>query len=435
MNHGSAGEPGVTSRTSRPAAPAGRARPAPAWRVRVALVLASVALALGVTEVVLREFMPVRGMIYALDDRYLFHQIPGSRKLANAAGEEWPKVLVRINAAGRRGDESGWPRAARRVVVYGDSFISAEYTPEPETYVAQLERLLDARVDRTVVLNAGVTGYGVDQESLRIEDDLPRLRPDLVVVAAYAGNDFGDLLRDKLYRLGEDGRLVRNVPVIDEALREQFQAPFQLSSIQIVRAMQSAFERWTTRRAGRPAQGPPAGPQDPTARRQANRVAEYEEYIVRGDNVVRNLLADEYDADVSVAPDSPSARYRLLLMDRVIERIRQETDRNGARLLLLIIPERCDVAGTCGASQARRRYPGYRPSGLTDALAAIARRQGVACLDLFESFQRGGSADLYHPLDEHWNARGQLLAARLSAERILGAGLLGATPASPAGSR
>ncbi len=394
----------------------------PAWPARLALVLASTATILGVAELVFREFLPIRGMIYTLDDRYLFRHIPGSRKLASAAGENGRKVLVTINAAGRRGDESGLRDAVHRVVVYGDSFISAEYTPERDTYVSQLERLLNERVGSTKVLNAGVTGYGVDQESLRIEDDLPVIRPDLVIVAAYSGNDFGDLLRDKLYRLDDDGRLIPNVPVIDPALRRDFHAPFELSSIQVVRALQSTYDQWARRRASGAA--PPAASVDPTAARLAKRKSEYEDFVMRGDNVVRNLLADEYDADVSLEPDSPSARYRVRLMDWVVERIQETTSRSGARLLFLIIPEWCDVTGTCQASQARRRYPGYRPAGLTDALATIAQQRGVTCLNLFEPFQHGGAAGLYHPFDEHWNGQGQQLAARLSADLILRAGLL-----------
>jgi len=54
-------------------------------------------------------------MIYALGDRYLFRQIPGSRKLDNPIGETWSKVLVRVNAVGRRGDELSLARAARWV--------------------------------------------------------------------------------------------------------------------------------------------------------------------------------------------------------------------------------------------------------------------------------------------------------------------------------
>lgn len=387
---------------------------------RVVVAAASVAVTLGVVEWTLRSFFPIRGMIYQIDDRYLYKHIPGSVKRAGPAGGDTAKVLVRINAAGRRGDESGLPTAAYRVVVYGDSFVAAESTSQPETYTAQLQLLLNEKLRGTVVLNAGVTGYGVDQESLRMEDELPGLKPNLVVVAIYVGNDFGDLLRDKLYRLDEHGQLKRNVPVIDDSLRRAFHKPAELSSIQIIRAFQTVYEK------GQQDESPSLGgiaPVDQTAVYLEHRRAEYENYVLGEDNIVRNFLADEYDADVSVQPDSPSARYRVLLMARVLERIRGLADQNGARVFVLVIPEQCDVKGGCAVSAARGRYPGYRPTGLTDAVESIVRSEGIPYLNLFEPF-RQTETGLYHPMDGHWNSSGQQLAARLSADMILRDGLL-----------
>ena len=390
---------------------------------RVLVAAASVAITLGAVEWTLRLFFPIRGMIYQIDDRDLYKHIPGSVKRAGPAGGDSPKVLVRINAAGRRGDESGLPSAAYRVVVYGDSFAAAESTSQPETYAAQLQQFLNEKLPGTVVLNAGVEGYGVDQESLRMEDELPGLKPNLVVVAIYAGNDFGDLLRDKLYLLDDHGQLKRNVPVIDDSLRQAFHKPAELSSIQIFRAFQSVYEEWKQGRLRSQGGVVPTAPVDQTAVYLEHRKAEYESYVLGGDNIVRNFLADEYDADVSVQPDSPSARYRVLLMARVLERIRGLADRSGARLFVLVIPEQCDVKGGCAVSAARGRYPGYRPSGLTDALESIARSEGIPYLNLFEAF-RQTETRLYHPMDGHWNASGQQLAARRSADMILRDGLL-----------
>jgi hypothetical protein len=387
------------------------------------LVVISVVLTLGLAELVLREFLPVRGMIYELHERYLFRHVPGSRKLAHPAGLDWPKVLVKINAEGRRGDERSLFRAIHRVVVYGDSFISAEGTAEAATYVAQLETLLSARFGATKVLNAGVTGYGVDQESLRIEDEIAGLKPDLVVVAVFAGNDFGDLLRDKLYRLDTNGQIERNMPILGEALREDFLASAGLSRIQIVRAVQVAYRQWRSPQT--------AHTLEPTASAGSasvllpHRIAEYNSYVLDGDNVVRNLLADEYDADVSLEPESASARYRVLLMDRVVNRIHDIVVRHGAHLLLLIIPESCDVTERCDASRLRRSYSGYRPAGLTSALEAIAQRQGLVFLNLFEPFRQHVDDELYYRFDQHWSPAGQLLAARLSTRVIADAGLIG----------
>lgn len=379
------------------------------------VVLVATLVALGAVELVLRMWFPIRGMVYALDDRYLHRYIPGSRRLADAGDRSWPGVLVQINAAGRRGDESGVSRGARRIIVYGDSYVAAEYTPESETFTAELERQLTAQLGATEVLNAGVTGYGVDQAMLRIEDELPALRPALTVVALYAGNDFGDLLRNKLFRVDEQGALVENRPVIGDDLRRSFTIPLEWSSIQIIRAAQSARDR-----ASRPSEPAPSVALDRTSIRLANRLAEYQSYVRAGDNVVRNLMADEYDADVSLDPNSESAQYRVRLMTAVLARLRQSVEARGSRLLLLIIPEFCDVGGACPETEMRRRHAGYRPSGLTDLVARLARDAGVEYLDLFKTFEARGAGNLYYPRDEHWNAQGQRLAATESAKVIAG---------------
>jgi hypothetical protein len=312
------------------------------------------------------------------------------------------------------------------VVVYGDSFIAAEGTPEPETFTAVLERELTERVGATEVLNAGVTGYGPDQILLRMEDELSALRPQLVVVGLFAGNDFGDLLRNKLFRLSEEGGALPNTPVLDEALRRDFTAPLAWSSIQVVRALQSALQRGRSQ----PASGAGAPRPDRTATRLAHRIEEYQNYVVARDDTVRNFMADEYDADVSLQPDSAPALYRRRLMAAIVDRMRGVADASGARLLLLIIPEWCDAGGPCDEVAVRRQYPAYRPEGLTRALSAIASTQSVFHLDLFEPFTGAGASTLYYPRDQHWNPAGQRLAAEQLADLVSGAGWLSArTPA------
>jgi hypothetical protein len=41
-----------------------------------------------------------------------------------------------------------------------------------------------------------------------MEEELPRLKPDLTIEAVFADNDFGDLLWHKLFKLGDDDRAI-----------------------------------------------------------------------------------------------------------------------------------------------------------------------------------------------------------------------------------
>src|SRR6185295_4536691 len=71
-------------------------------------------------------------------------------------------------------------------------------------------------------VNAGVVGYGPDQACLRMEAELSRLRPDLVVVAVLAENDYGDLVRNRLFELGPRGELVRRHVVLAPEMRDAY---------------------------------------------------------------------------------------------------------------------------------------------------------------------------------------------------------------------
>src|SRR5208282_2438668 len=93
----------------------------------------------------------------------------------------------------------------------GDSFIQGDFSRTEDTFTERLKAHLSEKMgNRVEVVNAGVAGYGPDQELRRMETELPVLKPNLVIVAIFAGNDFGDLLRDKLYRLSSDGSLQDN---------------------------------------------------------------------------------------------------------------------------------------------------------------------------------------------------------------------------------
>lgn len=100
---------------------------------------------------------------------------------------------IAINTAGLRDREIG-PKAPgeRRLVVLGDSLVMAVQVPLRDTLTAQLERLLNADAVPPAtfrVINAGVQGYGPVEEYLFYRDVAAALRPDVVVLALYAGND------------------------------------------------------------------------------------------------------------------------------------------------------------------------------------------------------------------------------------------------------
>jgi hypothetical protein len=170
----------------------------PAWSVlagNVALAVASLVVALGLGELVLRLAgisytvyvwtHPVRGMGH----------IPGAKSVRTSNGRPW----VEINSAGWRGPEVS-PAAAPgtfRIALLGDSYIEAFEVPFEQTVGEVLEPRLSAlRGTPVEVLNFGHGGYGTTQQLLTLQHEVWKYSPDLVLLAVTTGNDISDNSRE-----------------------------------------------------------------------------------------------------------------------------------------------------------------------------------------------------------------------------------------------
>ena len=85
--------------------------------------------------------------------------------------------------------------ARAHVVLMGDSVLWGWGVEHEDTAAALASR----RIASSQVLNASVSGYGLPQYLLYLERVLPRLRPRLVVLGIFSGNDFAALKRDNWY--------------------------------------------------------------------------------------------------------------------------------------------------------------------------------------------------------------------------------------------
>jgi lysophospholipase L1-like esterase len=379
---------------------------------RFLLLLGSLALTVGVAEGAMRLlFSEWLSSLFDFHPRYIYTLKPHARtRYMQSPVNGGKSVLTEINGDGYRGPglREGSPC---RVAVYGDSYVLAVFTDLEETFAAGLERRLAEKVAGVEVVNAGVIGYGPDQTSLKMEDELPRLKPD-VVVLALCPNDFGDLLRNKLFRLDDAGALQRNEPHISGALKREFRGassdPFLAKAI-------SKFRR---RFDAHPAPG--------VERDLERSRAEYRSYVIDGNNDVADAFQDHDDSDLRVEPEADGSRHKRKMMAQVLRRIRDTASRQGVPVVVLLIPAALDV---CETFDGRRvdpaKYPAYRRSAITDAMAEAAAAAGLPCVDLFPVFREGDANRLYlHETDDHWNAAGQDLAAERMAAYLLSKGLV-----------
>lgn len=148
--------------------------------VLVTLELCSRAFVPQQLELVMRDSVAGRSLVKNLD-----------RTIYNSESQRL--VHVRTNSLGFRGPEPQRPKpeGVRRVVVLGDSFISAIQVEFEETMCNHLEIALNesSRDIRWEVLNFGVTGSGTADQHVRYLQTLRTLEPDVVLVGFGMGTD------------------------------------------------------------------------------------------------------------------------------------------------------------------------------------------------------------------------------------------------------
>lgn len=398
---------------------------------QIALAAASLLLSVVVLDRLIVRFVPLGTTIYRLHSEWLYESIPGASKIyihdADNGGH-W--VRVDIGPDGWRGPPLVRDGERPRILVYGDSFVAAEFSRLEETWVAQLADALERRTGRPVeTINAGLVGIGPDQVARRMPGDLERVAPDVAIVAITSANDFGDLVRNKLYALDADGTLVARNPEVGPAIAAGLE-PWWLAGSGWALLGRAAW-RGAPLRLGSLGLGEDASavtaPSLPELLRDREREAH--NAFVRGDPVARNLFEDGYDADVSARPRSASAETKRRLMDGVVAELARTARRAGVPLLVVAIPSPVDVLDDHhGVALPQRFASAYRRDALTRAVVSSAERAGLPVLDLYgpmrahdapaSLFFRGGN--------DHWNERGQRLAAELTADRLVALGWLDA---------
>ena len=152
--------------------------------------------------------------------RYLYDSEFGWRNIPGWRATTYDRPLV-INSKGLRDREYAYekPAQTRRILVLGDSYAWGYGVKGEETFAKVLEEQLARRdPDNWEVLNAGVSGWGTDQEYLYLMREGFKFSPDIVVVALFLLNDPENNVYSRQYGLdkplflNESLELV-NVPV------------------------------------------------------------------------------------------------------------------------------------------------------------------------------------------------------------------------------
>lgn len=167
---------------------------------RLAAILVLVLVLLSALELVKRRFDPYLSRERGMQNPFWQeHPTRGHSLKPGDYGSIWG-VPFHINRLGFRGPEISRekPKGVFRVLCLGDSITMGAALPEDVLYPAALQKILSARYPsrKFEVINAGVSGYMIEQELLLLKDEGFLLSPDLVVLqyTLYdpAGTEFYD---------------------------------------------------------------------------------------------------------------------------------------------------------------------------------------------------------------------------------------------------
>ena len=428
-------------------------RPRPGWRVRVAVVAASVLVALLIFELFLRAVGFSFPAWYVPDPTRGYAFRPGAEGWHTREGRSY----VRVNGDGLRDREYARrkPEGALRVAVLGDSYAEALQVAEEDGFTSVLERELarcPALAGRAVeVINFGVSGYGTAQELLTLREKVWAYAPDVVLLAVTTNNDVADNARELKDADDLPFFVLRGEElVLDDSFRESpsfrrrssalgraggwFHAHLRL--VQAVHKAQTVIksklaERRDRRRA-----------QEAEARREASRAAAPAQEAQGAGQVAQG--AQEVVAQAGGGPPAAAPRPDLANMvyleppdevwrgawrvtERLVLEMRREVEGRGAKFAVVTLSNPIQVYPDPAVRAAflARLGPGADLFYPNRRYEEFGRREGLTVFTLAPELQahadRRGAYLHGFPGDlgnGHWNEEGHRVAGELLTQKL-----------------
>ena len=263
------------------------------------------------------------------------------------------------------------------IITLGDSFLEAALVPQNALLTTQMSQLLQAEV-----ANLGQSGYGPQQELIVLRRYGLPLQPKVVVWLFFEGNDLLDVPRYE--------RLMRDW---DAYLRETHGFRERSFTGNVLSAL-------TYLTAPKPATGAADG--DEARRRSC--------HLMGGRSEEGKTIYFAYTG----TPLSPEDLTSLATAQQVFLDAQRLAADNGAHLLLAFTPTKFRVYHGFCEFPADGYGRVWQPNDLPERLAAWAKAQGIAYLDLTPPLKEAAAQGelVYFPDDGHWNAAGHEVVAR-----------------------
>jgi hypothetical protein len=327
-------------------------------------------------------------------------------------------ITWRTNRFGHRG-KSAPDSIGFKLMVFGDSNVQGRFSIEDSTYCKQVEKALDtAGIENPFVINTGIVGLGPDQVLLKMREELPIHRPDFLIVHLFADNDFGDLIRNRLFELDENEKLV--------ATNFHINLDQHIHPLPPEEKPASYLLFWLNNKRNEyfPADPQLAPPKDELQELQnlymewcKGEIAAYKAGLPRQ----YSHFGDHYDLDMAIAPESEVAQLKTKLMRAVLEGIQQTAKEHHLPLLMVILPSTMDMSTNFNLNHTiYAKHKAYRREYLSTTMEQLCTELNIPAINLWHPFLKNNPDSLYfvHP-DNHWNDNGQRLAAQITAKRVV----------------
>jgi hypothetical protein len=344
--------------------------------------------------------------LYVADPATTYRNTPGAR-IPYQYGDEI-NTNYNVNSQGLREDHDVGPPAAgtSRLLSVGDSFTFGVGVDAQQAFPFLLNGSKAAGGGPVESINGAVNGYGTDNEAAWLTTYGWALRPRLVLVGFYVGNDVRDVMLgiDKTM-VTPEGHLV-GTDKARQTLARSAEAASKADS------HSTDLERWL-----------------------ATNSHAFVYLSLQGHKLFPGLVQTPKVADLGVY-DTPSIFLKAEPAELtagwektlgILDAMRAAARAHGAEMAVVAIPTREQVedAGWQGMQ---------KPYGLTDAqlerdkpqrrLAEWSKRTGAPLIDLLPDFHaRGNNTLLYFRTDPHFNPDGHIVATQLIRDGMVRLGL------------
>jgi len=337
---------------------------------------------------------------------------------------------VRINARGLRDREIGYdnPERAFRILSLADSFGEALQVNLEQTYHKQLEQRLTQSLGRPVeVINAGVGGWGTDQEAIFYVAEGFRYEPDVVLLTFFIRNDavnnYGPLeiarnggnQEKQFFSLSPTGELIpppvqetaedaatqaKEAPPINPGLNLEEHNPPLLGVADGLWRWSALYRFLMPHLRDIPGVVRAIGPSG----------------ILGGEAVIR-AHHPAVPIPFLVYQSPPDAEFEAAwqLTEAIIRRLRDEVQQRGAKFVVVIAsaPEQLDPTQLAGVEAARPdlRWDVEAPTHRLNQFLATENIPHLDLLPIFRQASGPAAPSLHFRHDQHWTAAGHTLAA------------------------